>query len=197
MGSTYAVGSRKKRKVSLKDVLIWVKGRWGPPLLTCMTNFIVWVGWGFLDPYLNSVAAEYAYVAVVQMAVEVYMMAMLRVALVASVVEGWAGFGAVWVGWGLMRGRRLCGWVLSGLVLLGLGLIGREMVGVMEGGDDGGYTWPVEMRVGWMIGLVVLLGWFILWSYVIFAVYYFECRKRNVIKEGEYVDIIDENNTII
>ncbi|KMT03552.1 hypothetical protein BVRB_8g192290 [Beta vulgaris subsp. vulgaris] len=184
---------RKKRKVNLRTTLAVLKIRWGPAVVTCMVNFLLWVVWGHLDPLLGKVAVEHRWFTVVVVVVEVYAMAVFGVALVVSVVEGRAGFGAVWVGLGLMKGRRVCGWVLSGLMLLGSGLIGREMVGVMDGGDlmggEGGYAWTVEMRFGCMVGLVVLLGWFLLWSYVVFTVFYFECRKIHVIREEEQLDV--------
>ncbi|KNA18763.1 hypothetical protein SOVF_067820 [Spinacia oleracea] len=191
------VGLRRKKKVTLKAALSAVKVMWAPPLLTCLVNFIVWVGWGHLDPIVNKFAVHYPPLTAAQVAVEVYMMSVFGLALVVSVVEARAGFEAVWVGWVLMKGRRLCGWVLAGLILLISGFIGKQMIGVINGEDlgiqNGGYTWTVEMRFGSMVGLVVLLGWLLLWSYVIFAVFYFDCRKRNVIREEEQLDILDDD----
>ncbi|KAL2940225.1 Protein RecA [Bienertia sinuspersici] len=159
---------RKKKKCSLRAVVGVVKGRWVPPLLTCMVNFILWVVWAHLDPVVDTYAVKYGYLtAVVQVVVEVYMMAVIGVGLVVSVIESRVGLDAIRVGSGLMQGRRVCGWVLSGLILLVSGFIGRQMVGVMNGQDlgvgSGGYTWTVEMRVG----------------------------KRHVIKEDEQL-VIDE-----
>ncbi|XP_021755325.1 uncharacterized protein LOC110720592 [Chenopodium quinoa] len=193
--STHAA-LRRKKKVTLSAAMSALRVKWSPPILTCLFNFIVWVGWAHLDPIINRVAVEYWYLTVAQVAVEVYLMSVLAVGLVVSVVEGRVGHEAIWVGWGLMKGRRVCGWVLAGLILSISGFIGRQMIEVINGedlaNDSGGYTWTVEMRFGCMVGLVVLLGWFVLWSYVIFAVLYFDCRKRNVIKEEEQLDIIDD-----
>lgn len=189
---------RKKNKVTMRAAMSALRVRWAPPLLTCLVNFIAWVAWAHLDPIINKVAVKCWYLTAAQVVVEVCFMSVFGLALVVSVVEGRAGFGAVWVGWGLMKGRRVCGWVLSGLILLISGFIGREMVGAMYGDDlevvNGGYTWTAEMRFGSMVGLVVLLGWLMLWSYVMFAVLYFDCRKRHVIREDEELDIIDDND---
>ncbi|XP_021755878.1 uncharacterized protein LOC110721071 [Chenopodium quinoa] len=193
--STHAA-LRRKKKVTLRTAISALRVRWSPPILTCLFNFIAWVGWAHLDPIVNRVAVEYWYLTAAQVAVEVYLMSVFAVGLVVSVVEGRVGYEAIWVGWGLMKGRRVCGWVLAGLILSISGFIGRQMIGVINGedlaNDSGGYTWTAEMRFGCMVGLVVLLGWFVLWSYVIFAVLYFDCRKRNVIKEEEQLDIIDD-----
>ncbi|CAO2823025.1 unnamed protein product [Amaranthus hypochondriacus] len=187
-------GCRKKKKLSLRVAMAAFKLRWAPPLLACMVNFILWVGWSHLDPFFNGVYIKYSYyLMAVQVMVEVYMMAVMGVGLVVSVIEGRVGLDAVIAGFRLMKGKRVHGWVLSGFILLISGFIGREMVGVMNGGDmEVGDTWTAGMKFGSMFGLVVLLGWFMLWSNVVMVVYYFECRKRNVIREDEQLDLIDD-----
>ncbi|CAJ1944941.1 unnamed protein product [Sphenostylis stenocarpa] len=110
-------------------------------------------------------------------ALEIYLMAVMNVALVVSVAEERFGWDAIRVGSGLMEGSRVCGWALSGLFVLGSSLIGSKMELLMEGED-----W---MKVEDKASVIVWYGMLVLWSYVIMTVFYSDCRKRHPIREPQ------------
>ncbi|KAK2968208.1 hypothetical protein RJ640_017689 [Escallonia rubra] len=116
---------------------------------------------------------------------EVYLMAVTSLALVVSVVEERFGLEAMRVGSELMKGRRVCGWVLSGLFVMVSGVISWELEGTMDVQDL--LNVGSRERVVWLwvrMGLICLFGWVVVWSYVVAAVFYCECRRRQPIKEG-------------
>ncbi|XP_074271725.1 uncharacterized protein LOC141595660 [Silene latifolia] len=176
----------KKKCPNLSAVFAALRSKWAWPLLAGVANSFVWIMWGHVLPILKIVGQPGAVVTmtVAEVVVEVYMMTVLSLSLVVSVEEERAGLDLIRAGLGVMKGRKVCGWVLSGLILVGTNCIGREMEMVMDGQDsevNGRYTnWTVEMRVVFMVGLVIFLAWIILWSNVVFTVFYCDWRKRNV-----------------
>lgn len=176
---TAAVSASLKRRPELRNFPASVRAA-----LTTVVNAAAWISWAAFAWAVVAVVGNPPAVAVAMTAAEVLLMAVLSLALVVSVAEEAAGVAAVKAGWGLMRGRRVVvGWALSGLVVVGSGCVWREMEGVMDGGDWGMSVpyrseWTVRMRYGYMGGLIMLLGWVILWSYVIFTVFYCDCRQR-------------------
>jgi len=110
-------------------------------------------------------------------ALEVYLMAVMSVALVVSVAEERFGWDAIRVGSALMEGSRACGWALSGLFVLGSSLIGSKVERLLEGEN-----W---IRVEDKANVIVWYGLLVLWSYVIMTVFYCDCRKRHPIREPQ------------
>ncbi|KAL5149556.1 hypothetical protein HKD37_13G036356 [Glycine soja] len=113
-------------------------------------------------------------------ALEVYLMAVMSVALVVSVAEERFGWDAIRVGFVLMEGGRICGWVLSGLFVLGSSLIGSKLEHLMDGQDS--------IAVKDKASLIVSYGLLVLWSYVVITVFYCDCRKRHPIREHQADD---------
>lgn len=111
-------------------------------------------------------------------------MAVMSLALVISIVEERFGWEAIRVGWGLMAGRRISGWVLSGTFVLASGIIARQVEETMDDQD----SWTVmklAMGVWDRIGLMGLYGMVVLWSYVVTTVFYCDCRRRHVTRASE------------
>ncbi|XP_027333676.1 uncharacterized protein LOC113848389 [Abrus precatorius] len=110
-------------------------------------------------------------------ALEVYLMAVMSLSLVVSVAEERFGWEAIRVGFGLMEGNRVCGWVLSGLFVFASSFIGWKVERLMDGED-----W---MGVEDKASVIVWYGVLVLWSYVIITLFYFHCRKRHPIREPQ------------
>ncbi|XP_027917618.1 uncharacterized protein LOC114176698 [Vigna unguiculata] len=128
----------------------------------------------FLAALASSAAARLLLLAAGS-ALEVYLMAVMSVALVVSVAEERFGWDAIRVGSALMEGSRACGWALSGLFVLGSSLIGSKVERLMEAED-----W---IRVEDKANVIVWYGLLVLWSYVIMTIFYCDCRKRHPIRE--------------
>lgn len=187
---TATVSAAKKRPQTVLATVRTVRATWTRPAITCVVNSLALIAWAGFAHVVADVASTAAGIraavaaTVIVAAAEAYLMAVLSLALVVSVAEDKKGVEAVRAGSGLMRGRRrVVGWALSGLVVVGSGCIAREMAGLMDGGDWGmsglyGSEWTVRIRYGYMSGLVMMLGWMVLWSYVVFTVFYCDCKKK-------------------
>lgn len=173
------------RRPVLSSAAAAVRERW---LHALVTSICVYASmWGFLSVTgtLRALLADSPgprfVVFLVGSAFEVYLMAVLGVAMVVSVLEERAGFDTIRVGSALMQGRRWAGFVLSVVFVLLTGSIWRVLEGSMDGQD---WTSLVGM-VRWMAGigrrawLVPLYGLLVLWSYVVLTVFYCDCRRRN------------------
>ncbi|CAN1223098.1 hypothetical protein LINGRAPRIM_LOCUS726 [Linum grandiflorum] len=111
---------------------------------------------------------------VVGLGVEVYLMAVLGMGLVVSVLEKKSGWEAIRVGFELMDGLRVCGWILSGLFAVATGLVGWRMEKLVT-------CTAVE---GWeRLALVGVYAVVVVWGFVVSTVYYKEVRKRHGIKD--------------
>lgn len=110
-------------------------------------------------------------------------MAVLSLGLVVSIAEDRFGWEAIRVGSCLMAGRRIAGWVLSGLLLLVSGAIAMDLERIIDDQDSLSST-STAMRVvdgvRNKVGLILLYGVVVLWSYIVNTVFYCECRKRHV-----------------
>ncbi|XP_038695436.1 uncharacterized protein LOC119992715 [Tripterygium wilfordii] len=113
-------------------------------------------------------------------------MAVMGIGLVVSITEERFGWDAIQVGYRLMEGRRMSGWILSCLMVLISGMIGwkmdRLLIMAIDRQDPSSWWMAVKVVVGGSerFGLVCLYGFVVVWSYVIATVYYCECRKRHV-----------------
>ncbi|CAM8942480.1 unnamed protein product [Rhodiola kirilowii] len=175
------------KRPTLIGALTSVKVNWKRPLATSLVVYSIQLGCAAL---LRVLAASGAGVvaAAVGAGVELYLMAVLGLALVVSVNEDVVGWDAIVCAFGLMKGRRMVGFVLAGSILLMSSLVGWEMQGLMDEGELFKEYSPERSKVmilmigfGDGLGLVLLFGLVVLWSYVVTAVFYCECRRRNAI----------------
>lgn len=128
-------------------------------------------------------------------------MAVMSLAVVVSIAEERFGWEAIRVGSGLMEGRRVCGWVLSGLFVCATAFIAGDLKKAMDGRDQltpsssSSSLFAAAIWVAaWLndkVLLVVLYGVVVLWSYVVFAVFYCDCRRRHGLLKADI-----ENATI-
>ncbi|KAJ4833140.1 hypothetical protein Tsubulata_006252 [Turnera subulata] len=188
---------------SLESSLSAFKSSWYRPLLTSICIHALLFLYSCVPYTLGAAAgagpggsgAARLAIWAVGWGVEVYLMAVMGMGLVVSIMERSFGFGAIRVGSELMEGRRVCGWALSGLLAFLTGWIGWRMEALLRGAMDGGDVetppkWSVEMglaRWDW-VGLVCLYGLVVVWGYVVSTVFYFECRKRHVVREDDCED---------
>lgn len=111
-------------------------------------------------------------------------MAVLSLGIVVSILEERFGWEAIKVGSGLMAERRFCGWVLSGLLALVSGLVRGKMEVLMEGQISSSKILSSMSGMDKM-GIICIYGAVVVWSYVVTAVLYCECRRRHGIRELE------------
>ncbi|KAI4377258.1 hypothetical protein MLD38_014918 [Melastoma candidum] len=111
-----------------------------------------------------------------------HLMAAMSVAAVATVAspEVEVGWGAVREGWRAVGRRWWCAWVVT--VVLGLGtegIWGGVLLKRMDGQDWSGVVGLVRWMagIGWRAWLVVLYGFLVLLSYVVYTVFYWDYRK--------------------
>ncbi|CAN1223096.1 hypothetical protein LINGRAPRIM_LOCUS726 [Linum grandiflorum] len=123
---------------------------------------------------------------VVGLGVEVYLMAVLGMGLVVSVLEKKSGWEAIRVGFELMDGLRVCGWILSGLFAVATGLVGwrMELTAVDSGAGEAAKLVTCTAVEGWeRLALVGVYAVVVVWGFVVSTVYYKEVRKRHGIKD--------------
>nr|DAD45586.1 TPA_asm: hypothetical protein HUJ06_003816 [Nelumbo nucifera] len=158
------------KRPSCQTAIAAVQASWKRPLATSIYAFAILLAYEFVPLTCSAVVGGGArarwLVAVIGAAVEVYLRAVLGLALVASVVEETFGWEAVKVGWRVVEQKRVFGWVLAGCLVLGSGGVGGGVRVVMDGQD-----WVMK------IGLACLFGLLILWSYVVNTVLYCECSR--------------------
>ncbi|KAK4766899.1 hypothetical protein SAY86_014650 [Trapa natans] len=173
------------RRPALSSAVAAVRERW---LRALVTTICVYASmWGFLSvtATLRAALAELPglrFLAfLIGSALEVYLMAVLGVAMVVTVLEERVGFDALRASMALVTGRRWVGFVLSCIFVLMTGSIWRVLEGSMDGQDwtslVGMVRWMVG--IGWRAWLVPLYGLLVLWSYVVLTVFYCHCRRRN------------------
>lgn len=124
-------------------------------------------------------------IRVIGSGLEIYLSAILSLGLVASVAEDRVGWDAIRVGFNTMRGRKLCGWVLSGLFVLVSGFINKKMEVLLEKNRNN--NMEIEIRV-WDKRVLVLIfsyAFVVLASYVVTTVFYCDGRRRHDIKEQQ------------
>uniref|UniRef100_A0A7N0VH75 Transmembrane protein n=1 Tax=Kalanchoe fedtschenkoi TaxID=63787 RepID=A0A7N0VH75_KALFE len=184
--SSVVLGLAGKRP-SLTAALTSVIVNWKRPLATSLVVYSIQLGFAAVLRVMEASGAGVV-AAAVGAGVEVYVMAVMGLALVVSVNEDVVGWEAVVCAFGLMKGRRMVGWVLSGSILFMSSLVGWKMEGLMDEGEFFKEYSPgrskimiVMMSFGDELGLVLLLGLVVLWSYVVTAVFYCECRRNNVV----------------
>lgn len=170
-----------------------VKLTWKRPFVTTLLIYaasLLYAPIPILLAYLtNSPRSEFLVKAVASV-VEIYLMAILSLALVVSIVEEKVGWEAVRVASGLMAGRRLSGWVLTGMFVLVSGAIAGylgEMIDDQDPSLDSSTSSPMRVATGVKdtLGLIMLYGLAMLWSYMVTTVFYCECRKRHVVRDED------------
>ncbi|XP_043710237.1 uncharacterized protein LOC122659158 [Telopea speciosissima] len=150
---------------------------WKRTLVTSICVFVIMVVYEHLTRtvtgWLGRNALAGWLMVVLGAVLEVELMAVLSFAMVVSVLEERFGWEAMKVGWGIMEGRRFCGWVLAGFLVLFSGGIGWGFRVLVDGQDD---TMVVMMGLVDKVGFICLFGLIVLWSYVVYTVFYCECR---------------------
>lgn len=179
------------KRPTLASVVSAVKITWKRPLVTSIFVYGCMVLYAQVPRALAAVVGNLGVgflVVAVGLGLEVYLMAVMSLALVVSVAEERIGTDAIRIGSSLMKGNRVCGWVLSGLFLIGSGVIGWEVEWWMDGQDSWmGEPVVVEMWLWERVGLICLFGLLVLWSYVVTTVFYCGCRQRYIIREGDVI----------
>ncbi|XP_057434030.1 uncharacterized protein LOC130726744 [Lotus japonicus] len=184
------ISSFNGKHASVSSAITAVKTTWKRPSVTAIFAYTILFAFSPVPRVLAFVfpAARLPILAVGSV-VEVYLMAVMSLGIVVSVAEERLGWEAVTVGSGLMRGRRVCGWVLSGLFVLVSGLINRRVEELLEG-EDSISVWDRTVLICWY-GLVVLL------SYVITTVFYCDSRKRHAIREPQVEEDDDCEGSVL
>ncbi|KAH7545688.1 hypothetical protein FEM48_Zijuj01G0120400 [Ziziphus jujuba var. spinosa] len=165
------------KRPSFVTALNAVRLTWKRPLVTSICVYVLLLAYApiprVLAAVLSGSPAVEIPVVVIGLGVEVYLMAVMSVGMVVSIAEERCGWEAIRVGWGLMAGRRVSGWVLSGgFLLVATGII-RSGGNGMEEEVEGDYWWSV---VGKEMGLMGMYGMVVMWSYVVATVFYCDCR---------------------
>lgn len=117
---------------------------------------------------------------------EVYLLAVVGLGIVVSVTEDRVGWEAIRVGLGLIRGGRVCGWVLSALFVLVSGLINRNVEALLENENSEIGVWEKTL-------FMCLYAVVVVFSYVVNTVFYCDSRRRhdNNVKEPQDYEIED------
>lgn len=182
------------KRPTLRAALSAVKPAWKRAAVTTICAYAILLAYGPVPPTLAAISGSPAArlaILLVGSGLEVYLMAVMSLALVASILEERFGWDAIRVGSGLLAGRRLTGWVLSGSFLLASGIIAGKAEEPMDDQD----SWTarkVSMGVWDRLGLMGLYGAVVLWSYVVTTVFYCDCRRRHVTRsdsENEMVTV--------
>jgi len=103
---------------------------------------------------------------------EVYLLSVMSLGIVVSVAEDRVGWEAVRVGWGLIRGGRVCGWVLSALFVFVSGFINRNVEAMLENQNSEISVWNKTVLMCFYAVVVVF-------SYVVTTVFYCDSRRRH------------------
>ncbi|XP_047172806.1 uncharacterized protein LOC124840738 [Vigna umbellata] len=114
---------------------------------------------------------------------EVYLLSVLSLGIVVSVAEDRVGWDAIRVGWGLIQGGRVCGWVLSALFVFVSGFINRKVEAMLENRNTEIGVWNKPLLMCFYAVVVVF-------SYVVTTVFYCDSRRRhdnniNNVKESQ------------
>ncbi|WCJ41460.1 hypothetical protein M5689_022329 [Euphorbia peplus] len=175
-----------KTPITLKFVFSTVKLTWLRPLLTSFYIYVILVlyssipymlldvVWGS-SPWLRLVI----WVAVVS--VELYLIAVLGLSLVVSIMEMRSGWDAILVGWRLIEGRRICGWLLCAVMVVVTAVIGLRMEGLMVVRDASVEEADWMVLEGWEKAILVgLYGVAPICGFVVITVFYYECMKKHI-----------------
>ncbi|KAB2600228.1 hypothetical protein D8674_010499 [Pyrus ussuriensis x Pyrus communis] len=193
---TAASTSIHGKRPTLRSSLNAVKITWKRPLVTSICIYALSIASALVPRTLSTVfnsSWSRLVIMVLGSGLEIYLMGMMGLGLVASILEERYGWDAIRVGWELMAGKKLCGWVMSGMFVLFTWAVARKLEEVMDGEDlmEGSSTATltrvvvgIEDKLGW----VILYGLVVLWGYVVTTVFYCDCRKRHVSGGGENED---------
>ncbi|KAI4335473.1 hypothetical protein L6164_014117 [Bauhinia variegata] len=175
------------------------KNNWKRPSVTTIFTYVILLAFAPLPRILAALTPSHELrflVLAIGSGIEIYLVAVLSLALVVSIAEDRFGWDAIKVGSGIMEGSRFCGWVLSGLFVLVSGMIrwnlevlmdSRNLPSELLSSAVAPASKLTELMIGIQdkMGMICLYGLAVLFSYVITAVYYCDCRRRHVIREVE------------
>lgn len=171
------------RRPTVSTIASVVKLTWPRPLVTTIFVYIFILlytqGTRTLAGHVSDPSLRIG-VLVIGLCVEVQLMAVTSMGLVVSMNEERFGLDAIRIGSDLMKGSRVCGWVLSALFIFVSGVIGWKVEQSIDGEDLANGRSMV--MINWMLdqaGLICLFGWVVIWSYIVMTVYYCDCRKRH------------------
>ncbi|WCJ17863.1 hypothetical protein M5689_000250 [Euphorbia peplus] len=181
-----------KRSATLQHAFLAVKTTWFRPLLTSFYIYIILLLYSTIPHMLlavfgSSIPGFRLLIWAVGLGIELYVIAVLGLALVVSIIENTYGWDAIRIGWRLMEGRRICGWFLFGFMAAVTAAIGWRMDGLMvvsndDSSDEGKWT----VTEGWeKMVLIGLYGVVIVWGFVVTTVFYCECMKLHVVGRSE------------
>ncbi|KAI4344363.1 hypothetical protein L6164_011597 [Bauhinia variegata] len=185
-----------------QSALTAFKHNWKRPFVTTIFIYIILLTFALPPRILAALTSSHEFrflVIAIGSGIEIYLVAVLSLALVVSIAEDRLGWDAIKVASGLMEGNRFCGWLLSGLFVMVSGVIGRNLEVLMDIDNFpsdllSSATAPASTVTEFMIGIqdkmgvICLYGLAVLFSYVITAVFYCDCRRRRVISE-----VIEDN----
>ncbi|KAK7304157.1 hypothetical protein RJT34_15239 [Clitoria ternatea] len=156
-----------------------LRHNWKRPAVTSVFVYVILLAFAPVPRVLSApfvTAWVRVLVRVLGSGAEVYLMAVMSLALVVSVAEDRVGLDAIWAGSWLMKERRVCAWILSGFLVLVSWLMNWK-VGVLMESEN------------WVIGVFVCLYALVVpFSYVITTVFYCESRRLIEIKEQQSRD---------
>ncbi|XP_020699648.1 uncharacterized protein LOC110111915 [Dendrobium catenatum] len=165
------------KQSSLTDVYLRLKLTWVPVLITCLYSSMLYIGYTVLSICLIAVPMLGANGSVVSIMVgglfamlgrllSVYLAMIWMVGVVVSVAEeSCFGLEALWRGGEIVKGRRLQGFLIALMLLLADGMF------------TGGYGFVgAKNATGFiLVNVLVLMKMF---SYMVYTVFYCECRKE-------------------
>ncbi|WRX34311.1 hypothetical protein QQP08_026798 [Theobroma cacao] len=110
-------------------------------------------------------------------------MGVLGLGLVVSALEETYGWDAIRVGSDIMAERRFCWWLVTGMLVAVSGWTGNQFEKLTDGEDSvKSGIWTVVK--GWeTVGLSWFYGVVVIWSFIVTAVFYCDCKKRLINKD--------------
>ncbi|CAJ1972498.1 unnamed protein product [Sphenostylis stenocarpa] len=164
---------------------------WKRPAVTVVFVYVLLMAFGLVPHILDITTFGLpvwirALTRIIMLGVEVYLLSFMSLGIVVSVVEDSVGWDAIQVGYSLIRGERVCGWVLSALFVLVSGLMNRKVEVMLESQNSEIGVWDKTF-------LICSYALVVVFSYVVATVFYCDSRRRHDhnIKESQDDEIED------
>ncbi|CAK9139077.1 unnamed protein product [Ilex paraguariensis] len=191
ISSTYEAYTAKV--LTLKDTFLMIRGRWTRPIITSfyatllsfsmITLFSILVGVFSVISYVFSLILLNRVVAIFEVACYIYLAAVFMFCVVVSIVEADSGgLKAIHRARELMKGKTLKGSVLMLIFLLASGTVSIISLVLMRKREKQGWVrLAIQISGVWALCLAKIS------MFVVFTVFYHECRKSHeeVGVEGE------------
>ncbi|XP_020587934.1 uncharacterized protein LOC110029816 [Phalaenopsis equestris] len=176
------------KQSTLNDVFMRLKSTWIYVFITCIYFSVLYTGYAVLSVCLITVPMLSANGSTISILIgglfamsgrllSVYLTMVWTVGVVVSVAEeGCFGLEAMWRGGEIVKGRRLEGFLIALMLLLADGVF------------TGGYGFVgAKNATGFLLANILVL--MKLFSYMVYSVFYFECKKE-VRVVGSNVEIL-------